>query len=388
MSNKHTRLFVGCDQLNKPSTSFHKCLLLMLAFSFVFLQTTAQTNRLEGTVFSSDERIPLPGASIRVGQGNSAVISDENGKFSLVLGGNTVTLTVSFIGFETGEFTLGLPLEEPLEIYLTPKSLSLDGVEVYATGYQEIPKERQTGSFVGLDEALVNRRTSTSVLDRLEDVTPGLVFNRNGSRTDKISIRGRSTLFSDASPLIVIDNFPYDGPIENINPNDVESISVLRDAAAASIWGARAGNGVIVITTKTGKQGQGTRVNLMANATLTERPDPFYQPLMSSEELIAIERMLFEDGYYTSRENSISRQPLSPVVENLILHRDGQLSDQQLSQRLTELGNRDIREDYRNKLYRNGLDQQYSLNIRGGAGNYRYYLAAGWDGNLENLQSN
>jgi TonB-dependent SusC/RagA subfamily outer membrane receptor len=94
------------------------------------------------------------------------------------------------------------------------------------------------------------------VLSRLEDVTSGLIFNRNvEGNTNDISIRGRSTIFGNARPLIVIDNFPYDGDINNINPNDVESVTVLKDAAAASIWGARAGNGVIVITTK-GKRNQ------------------------------------------------------------------------------------------------------------------------------------
>ena len=117
--------------------------------------------------------------------------------------------------------------------------------------------EGSTGSFVQVDNKLLNRRVRTNILDRLEGVTSGLLFNKNSLTANEklgITIRGRNTLDDkvSADPLIVLDNFPYDGDISNINPNDIESITVLKDAAAASIWGARSGNGVIVITTKKG----------------------------------------------------------------------------------------------------------------------------------------
>src|SRR5258708_10726659 len=89
-------------------------------------------------------------------------------------------------------------------------------------------------------------------------------------------IRGRSTLFASTEPLIIVDNFPYDGDINTINPNDVESITVLKDAAAASIWGVRAGNGVIVITTKKGSYHHPLQVSLNTNVTIGEKPDVFY----------------------------------------------------------------------------------------------------------------
>src|SRR6185369_565086 len=93
-----------------------------------------------------------------------------------------------------------------------------------------------------------------------------------------ISIRGVSTLLSNNQPLIIVDNFPYDGNIANINPNDIESITVLKDAAAASIWGAFSGNGVIVITTKKGRVNQKLSVDVNANVTIGKKPDLFYNP--------------------------------------------------------------------------------------------------------------
>src|SRR6185312_1002579 len=127
---------------------------------------------------------------------------------------------------------------------------------VVSTGYEILPKERATGSFVQIDNALINRSVGTNILDRLNGITSGLTFTQpsllsQGAST--IEIHGRSTLFANPNPLVVVDNFPYDGDFGNINPNDVESITVLKDATASSIWGARAGNGVIVITTKKGR---------------------------------------------------------------------------------------------------------------------------------------
>ena len=112
------------------------------------------------------------------------------------------------------------------------------------TGYYAIPKERATGAFSHIDQELLNRTNSTNILDRLEGVAGSMLFDRrnlegeNVSGRPEIRVRGLNSIDSDSSPLIVLDNFPYDGNISTINPNDIESVTVLKDAAAASIWGA------------------------------------------------------------------------------------------------------------------------------------------------------
>src|SRR5690606_34190767 len=113
------------------------------------------------------------------------------------------------------------------------------------------------------------------------------------------SIRGRSTIFGNPDPLIVVDDFPFEGNLDAINPNDVESITILKDAAAASLWGTRAGNGVIVITTK---RGQLTHpiVNVSSGVGITNRPDLFSTPQMTTSEYIELQQFLFEKGFYTS----------------------------------------------------------------------------------------
>ncbi|HEY8971025.1 MAG TPA: TonB-dependent receptor plug domain-containing protein, partial [Puia sp.] len=127
---------------------------------------------------------------------------------------------------------------------------TLPGVTVVpiSNGYQRIPKERATGSFGFIDRTLITRTVSTNITDRIENTVPGILSNHGQSAAgipirEIPQVRGLSTIYANASPLFVLDNFPYDGDINNINPYDIENITVLKDAAAASIWGVRAGNG-------------------------------------------------------------------------------------------------------------------------------------------------
>jgi TonB-dependent SusC/RagA subfamily outer membrane receptor len=124
-------------------------------------------------------------------------------------------------------------------------------------------------------------------LASLNNITSGLSFttgksNGNSQNTTNISIRGLSTINGPLDPLIVLDNFIYEGNINNINPHDVENVTVLKDASAASIWGARAGNDVIVITTKRGKFNQPLRIGLNTNVIIAEKPNLYYYPHMPS----------------------------------------------------------------------------------------------------------
>src|SRR5690606_14868355 len=220
---------------------------------------------LVGEVLSSTDNKPIQGVSLRV-NGISA-ITDNEGKFRIILTTKTGKVEVRHIGFQPESIDYDEKTTY-LTISLEPLENQLEEVEVVSTGYQQLPKERATGSFVQIDNALLNRRVGSNVLDRLADVTPGLIFNNGKGAAAQMRIRGQNTIHSDARVLVIVDNFPYEGDLNNINPNDVESITVLKDAAAASIWGARAGNGVIVITTKkAGSQG-GTQIEANLNTTV------------------------------------------------------------------------------------------------------------------------
>ncbi|SEM53655.1 TonB-linked outer membrane protein, SusC/RagA family [bacterium A37T11] len=273
---------------------------------------------------------------------------------------------------------------------LTDSVFQLEEVQIN-TGYQKIPKERATGSFVQLNQQLLNRRISTNITDRLEGITSGLVFNRNihpGENESPFSIRGRSTLFANTKPLIVIDNFPYEGDINNLNPGDVSGISVLKDAAAASIWGARSGNGVIIITTKSGRFNSPAQISFSSNVTVGEKPNLYYHPQLSNTDYISLEQDLFNRGFYEGSINSRPQAILSPAVQVLLQQRNGDLTESQAAQQLTALAQYDLRDDLSRYFYRPAVSQQYQVNISGGGALNNYYLSAGYDKNVQSQTGN
>lgn len=331
---------------------------------------------------------PIPGALVRATGSQAMAIADENGEFRLKLSGGRHRIEVSYIGMRTSTIDTEIPFAGILEVTLEADGIALDEFELVSTGYQQIPRERATGSFAHLNQELVDRRISTNIIDRLEDLTPGLVFNRTQSARDPISIRGRNTIFANAMPLVIVDNFPYDGPLESINPNDIHSITVLRDAAAASIWGAQSGNGVIVITTKSGTAAGKATVSFNANATVSERPDLFYVPRMDVGEFIEIERELFGRNFYNSLERNLNRPTLSPAVEALIKARDGLTTQAEADAILESYKSADFRRELTDNYYRNPVFMQYSLNVAGGGSGHRYFAGFGYDNNASAVIGN
>jgi len=268
-------------------------------------------------------------------------------------------------------------------------TLALEEVQVN-TGYQRIPKERATGSFIFIDSTLLHRSVSPDMISRLKSAAPTLMFDERTGGAPQLSIRGRSTIFAEDQPLIVLDNFPYDGDISNINPNDIASVTILKDAAAASIWGVRAGNGVIVITTKSGHLNRRIGIGLQANLTIGNKPDAFYQPRISTKDFIDVEQFLFEKGFYSADlNNGFDYPPISPVVD-LLYQASEQATDngREVVETLERLGKNDIRNDIEQYLYQRSLNEQYILNIEGGNEKHQFYYAMGVDRNRGDMVGN
>ncbi|MFD0767145.1 SusC/RagA family TonB-linked outer membrane protein [Mucilaginibacter lutimaris] len=345
---------------------------------FWFGSALGQT--LSGTVRQAGEGSPVAGASVVLTNTAYGAVTRPDGHFKIDAPAGVYRMRVSFVGMQNAERMVTLPLRDTLLVELAAAENVLSEVTV-STGYQELPKERATGSFAQVDRKLIERSVGTDVLERLRDVVPGLTFNTVGS--SRLSVRGQSTLFSNAEPLVVVDNFPYNQPIENLNPNDVESVTVLKDAAAASIWGSRAGNGVIVITTKRGRRDAAPQVSFSSNVTVGEKPDLFAVPRMSSADYIGLEKRLFSEGYFDGAEQSNNYLPLSPVVELLVAARDGVVTQAEADRRIAELARYDVRDDISKYLYRPSVKQQYALSLAGGSGVQRYFVSAGADRNIE-----
>lgn len=340
---------------------------------------------VQGTVVN-EQGNPLVGATVRVKGGSNGVFSDGNGNFILRNVQSGQTLQIIYVGFT--------PIEVPAradigKIQMISSANELDAVQIsVSTGYQTLPKERATGSFTQVDNKTLNRNVGINIIDRLESLTSGLLLNRSlpsgeFANSSKIAIHGRSTLFASAEPLIILDGFPYDGNLDQINPADIENISVLKDASAASIWGTRAGNGVVVITSKNGKKDQPLTININSTLTVTNKPNQNDLPMVSSSDYIDLESFLFSKGYFNS---NINRQysPISPAVELLKQRRNNQITEAQLTERLNELRTHNVLDDLDSYFYRPAVYQQYQMNMNGGSSNNWYYLSAGYDKNLQN----
>ncbi|MBB5438806.1 TonB-linked SusC/RagA family outer membrane protein [Pedobacter sp. AK017] len=326
-----------------------------------------------------EQGVPLSGASVKIKWTDRMTRTNENGSFILIGVDEKAVLVISYLGYKMREVKVSKDLGD---IKLEVGAGELDEVTIN-TGYQTIKPNELTGSVTVIDNKLLNRRVSPNILERLDGVTSGLVFKGNiygGANEPKISIRGRSTIFANAEPLIILDNFPYDGDISNINPNDVESISVLKDAAAASIWGARSGNGVIVITTKKGSPNQEPKVSINGNITIGDKPDLYYAPRLSSSDYIEVEKFLFNQGAYNSIITN-KYGAISPVIEILLKNRNNVLTNGQTEEQINQFKQFDFRDQLGKYYYQKSINQQYNLNVNGGAQNQIYYLSAGYDNN-------
>ncbi len=269
----------------------------------------------------------------------------------------------------------------------TRQEKQLDTVTVLSTGYQTIPKERATGSFEHIKEKQLNQQFSTDILSRLESVSTILFDKSRFSQRPKQSIRGVSSINGSKEPLIILDNFPFEGDINTINPNMIESVTILRDAAAASIWGARAGNGVIVITTKKGKYNQPLQVDLVINTSVITKPNLLTIPVINSSEIVDFEKWLFSNGHRFSDTANVNRPAFSPIYEILFKQRRGTISQQEAEEQLNKLKSTDVREDYNSHVYRPAINKQYSISASGGTQKTSYRFSGGYDHNIDNLES-
>ena len=362
---------------------------MLLSALSVNAQEVTPGKTLSGKVISASNDLPVEGATLTLSRQKLTVYTDASGVFLIPLASSNEVLTISHIGFISKNISISENTSSPLIITLQDSSVKLDEV-VVNTGYQNIPKERATGSFVTVSNELLNNRVAPDIISKLEGITSGLVFFKGvPNRPAEINIRGQSTLFSNTQPLIVVDNFPYDGDINTINPNDVASITVLKDAAAASIWGVRAGNGVIVITTKKGKFNSPLKVSFNSNITVSQKPDIFYDSrFIASADFVDMESFLFSKGYYNSDFNAADQRPLSPVVDILHRQQSGMLSPQEAQAQIDQLKRVDVRNDLQKYFYRPGVNEQYSLSLEGGNEKATYFLSAGYDNNLSNLVGN
>ena len=327
----------------------------------------ANKRTVSGTVKDSDGE-PVPGVSVLVKGTQVGVATDVNGRFELRVDDNPeVVLQFSFVGMKSQEVKIGT--HTTLNVVLESDTKALD--EVLVTGYQTISKERATGSFDMVSRAQLDKPAS-SLASRLVGVTAGVQGTADENGDISFEIRGQTSLNTDARPLVVVDGFPIEGEFSSINPNDVESVTILKDAAAASIWGARSANGVIVVTTKKGAATKGAKIEVSAFAKVQRKIDlDYYNPLASSAETVKYERKGFSTNFFGGPWSPIDDSYLnaangySQAVVALNENRLGYLSDEDLEVTLEKLSNQNNKDQIRKYLLQIPLTHQYNVNISG-----------------------
>ncbi|RNL84692.1 TonB-dependent receptor [Sinomicrobium pectinilyticum] len=270
--------------------------LLLLAQGYLYAQETG----VNGTVTSSEDGLPLPGASILVKGTTKGTVSDFDGNYSLpdIPGG--AILVFSYVGFVTKEIPVNGKTQ--INIALDTDSQQLD--EVVIVGYTRERKVEMTGAISVVDMAPLEGQSmsSGSTMQALQGRVPGLFVEKSGDPTgasSRILIRGVSTL-GDNNPLYVIDGVPTVRPevFASINPSAIESVQVLKDASASSIYGARAANGVIVVSTKNSTRGEGEKfsISINSNISVLSEKKQRYDMLNAQQRGEALWRASVNDG--------------------------------------------------------------------------------------------
>ena len=274
----------------------------------------AQSRTVGGVVKDSDGE-PMPGVSVMLGSnGKVGAVTDIDGKWSLSIDGKSPVLVFSFLGMETQEVKVA-DGQKTVNVTMKESGTMLD--QVVITGYTQTSTKKMTGSVAVLTTKDLIDKPQSSIDAMLQGQMAGVSVSATSGqpgRTQEIRIRGQATLTGDQSPLWVVDGVPLQGEMPNvsdsqlktggledflingvgdINPSDIENISILKDASAAAIYGSRAANGVIVVTTKRGADGP-MRVNYSGNVSVTFRPQRD-AALMNSAEKIDWEQELWDE---------------------------------------------------------------------------------------------
>ena len=381
-----------------------KKLLTLFVLICPLLALAQQTRQITGQVLDRADGTPLVGATVFIAPEETqaknynpqGTIVYEQGRFAFKLPVSVKKVVVSYLGYEAQ--TIDISGKSNFTIYLSATESKMDAVVV--TGYQRIEKRKLTSSIANVKMADIARDGVASVDEMLSGSIAGLTSTPTTGApggASKVKIRSTVTLNGNTDPLWVLDGMPLDGndipsdwsskenvdnlynmSIAGLNPADIEDITVLKDAAATAIYGARAANGVIIITTKKGRRNQTTRVNVSASLFVTDRPNLDKLNLMNASQKVDLELALAANGRlnYLSGMGGVARI-LDQAGERAALVGGGfsALSPETQSaiNALRKNGT-----DWGKEIYQVALNQQYSISISGGGNKASYYFSGGY----------
>lgn len=370
------------------------CLALLLSLLFgsyaplMAQETTPQ--EIEGVVVDSRGE-PLVGVIVRDRANNVNAVSDVDGKFKIPLKSERITLDLTYVGMKPAHWSGGL--NAACIVIMEDAAETLEGVVV--TGYQQLDRRNLTSSVTSKNMSDIAIAGVSDVSKMLAGKIPDLVsFTGSGevNATSKIRIRGTSTLVGNREPLWVVDGIVVTDPVDissdvlndpdyinrignaiaGINPQDIERIDVLKDAAATALYGTRAANGVIVITTKSGREGKTT---VAYNGQFTLRKRPYYTDskinLMNSAERIQFSQYLAEQHY--TYPSNMPRVGYEEALANLY---GGVITQEEFERRVAEM--QTMNTDWFSLLTHNSFSHDHNVNISGGSQTVRFYTSVGF----------
>lgn len=341
-----------------------------------FIQVYAQKQSMSGRTrtvkgyVKDDAGEPLVGVPVCIGEGRVCTVTDAEGFYTFPIPVEQTVLKYTYVGMETAYVNIPQGSKEVTRDVVMQSDTRLD--EVVVTGYQDIQKPKMTGAVTTISADKLSERYTTNVLNNLEGRVAGL-STYNG----KLTIRGTSSLYAEASPLLVVDGLPVEASIEDLNPYDIESVNVLKDAAATAIYGARASNGIIVITTKNARKQNKIDIDFSTNLTVYEKKnmnytDNFY---MTPEQQLNFETNYY-DYYFFNNGGEISDpigdtqtgidngSIITPVKYVYYQYAKGEISKNQFDQTINNMKNNNFAKEYGENVLRRQILQQYNLSLR------------------------
>lgn len=335
--------------------------------------------RVSGIV-TDEDGFPLEGAGIMLKGGTAGTAANAEGRWALDVPGHDSVLLVSYIGMEVVEVPVNG--RNHISVVMRVSREFLD--QVVVTGYQTLSRERSAGSFANVSGATVRDQANIhgNVLRSLEGSAAGLNVTETADGVTYL-IRGVSSINSKKEPLFIVDGVAMTRDQLNrmVNPNDVESVNFLKDATAASIWGAQAANGVIVITTKKGKSGD-LRISYNGSFTFKGKPDWSYRDLMSSEQFIKTAVEVFDPQTYkwSDVQNNTygtgnAYKVIYPHEYPLYRYYLGEISLAERDAALAELSGVNGRKEYEKYFMSNAYLMNHSVSFSGGGEKSSFYVS-------------
>lgn len=262
--------------------------IILFSSAVVFGQ---ETKEVTGTVASEEDNEPLPGVNITIEGSTSGTQTDFDGNYTLEANGDA-NLVFSFVGYK--DLKVSVNGRETIDVTME-KGESLD--EVVVIGYGREEKRDIVGSVSQIESSEVEDMPVNNMARKLQGKIPGLQINQTSGEPGgqmSMQIRGANSINSGNQPLVVIDGYPSEQGLDDLNPNDIESVSVLKDAASSALYGSRAANGVIMVTTKEGKKGK-TEVNFRSYLAMEKVPNRGRPDLMNAPEFAQFKKEFYED---------------------------------------------------------------------------------------------